>query len=433
MTKPAVNIEEIFRLFLKHLIHNQRLTGHKLLNERKRARRKAKRKSTAQDKKKPGVTSLLPSSRPSAAPFVNFSAPISIPAAAPAQIIYPRAVAISDKPANDSATDGFIEKIAGLLQGDTLHVDGKEFMMVEGDEQRKKDDKVEEAIKLELATLKSRLYGTRHIRSKLADFIKSPDFKNEYSDAPTNLATTSASHLLQYLYTKHPELEVSLLDYVRSVLVTDASKVMDIIKQTFAFSEIPPINPREGFEDTVAQIEDKQEGSGISRKVPDALSNFDIDRLMEQYRTHGFTGVFALNEFHKIHPINPADFSFIANTLSMKNPAVGHWVAIKIHSGAAEDDQVVEFYDPFGLPPEHAMLLALKRLLRRIGQPKSEFKVSRVQDQNIHSKNCGWFAMRFLRNRYLGHPFRTASGFDAVVGENNVKKMKKHYAKFGKI
>lgn len=159
---------------------------------------------------------------------------------------------------------------------------------------------------------------------------------------------------------------------------------------------------------------------------------------MEKHTDNGFLGTYSVDTMKKIPIIssenNSGNFLFVVNTLPILkggkvNTEVGHWVAVNV----IRDPPTVEYYNPFGYPPAKGMLTQIKKLLRRMSQPKSQFKINQIQDQANNSMNCGWHSMKFLTDRYSGKRFRTASGFDAVNGEANVKDYKKYYQKFGMI
>jgi hypothetical protein len=95
----------------------------------------------------------------------------------------------------------------------------------------------------------------------------------------------------------------------------------------------------------------------------------------------------------------------------------------------------VNYYDSLvendGIPPKESMK-GLKKIVDKI-HPEYylKFKYSTIRDQNPSSKNCGYFALKFIMDRYRNVPFKTASGYDKVYdyyGEG--EKMIKHFKKY---
>jgi hypothetical protein len=55
-------------------------------------------------------------------------------------------------------------------------------------------------------------------------------------------------------------------------------------------------------------------------------------------------------------------------------------------------------------------------------------KVNRIIDQDANSTNCGWFACRFIIDRFRGKPWREVTKFDeSVKGETAVERFKKQH------
>lgn len=162
-----------------------------------------------------------------------------------------------------------------------------------------------------------------------------------------------------------------------------------------------------------------------------ALFNTQIEEMMQG--KGDFLGVYSVDQFKKVPKQKDEwKFSIIANTMP-STTLMGHWVAIKVGE-AGDGKPTVEYYDPLAEPPKPDMMRAIRRLVKRMGVPTPlQFKVNKIQDQSTTSANCGWFAMKFLTDRYEGKPFREASSFNAVVGEKNIKEYKKHYKKFGRL
>jgi hypothetical protein len=161
-----------------------------------------------------------------------------------------------------------------------------------------------------------------------------------------------------------------------------------------------------------------QEASGIKKRG--GLLSTEIEKIMRPHRK--FIGVFASNELTKI-PKNRKSFGFIMNTKPRHITTGGHWVAVYID---VEKDMSIEYYDSFSDSPSKQFLKDIKNVIDRL-KPSVylKFKVNKIKEQNVKTQNCGWFAMRFLINRFKGIPFKDITGYsDTVRGEKNIKKLK---------
>ena len=53
-------------------------------------------------------------------------------------------------------------------------------------------------------------------------------------------------------------------------------------------------------------------------------------------------------------------------------------------------------------------------------------KINRIKQQSVSSDNCGYFAMKFLMDRFNGRKFVDCIGYsDVVNSEEGIKKLKK--------
>lgn len=158
------------------------------------------------------------------------------------------------------------------------------------------------------------------------------------------------------------------------------------------------------------------------------LYNTQIQKIMKPFEKYGFKGVVALDQIDILIPkIKKGErMSFIMN-LDKSNEPGSHWVAVYI-----DPEESLEYYDSFGENPPESFS---KDILYLINQLKPavylKFKVNKIQDQSSSSKNCGFFAMKFLIDRYKGVPFKECTGFNnAKKGEKDIEHFKKQYEKF---
>ena len=66
-----------------------------------------------------------------------------------------------------------------------------------------------------------------------------------------------------------------------------------------------------------------------------------------------------------------------------------------------------------------------------------QFKINRIKFQKSTSDNCGYFAMKFIKDRLDGKNFKEATGFEilnkAIKGEKDIEKFKSKIKEFGSI
>lgn len=183
---------------------------------------------------------------------------------------------------------------------------------------------------------------------------------------------------------------------------------------------------RSEIDKLINSYEDVMKGNGKKSTGDDGLYNVQMEKMMNKYPK--FVGVFASDELSRV-PKNKNVFGFIMNTKPRKVTTGGHWVAVYID---AVKDMSVEYYDSFADSPSKQFLKDIKKIIDALkSNVYLKFKVNKIKDQNAKTRNCGWFAMRFLINRFKNIPFKDISGYsDTVKGEKNVKKLK---AEFGYI
>ena len=160
----------------------------------------------------------------------------------------------------------------------------------------------------------------------------------------------------------------------------------------------PPDNPQVG------------DGAGNN-----GLLDSKIAELMRD--VPGFKGVYALDELKNV---SKEPGSFIYNTFP-RAAGDGHWIACII------TPDTIEHYDSFGEEPPAIFIDNFKN----IGK---QFKINNVKFQDVNSSNCGYFAMKFIRDRLAGKSFKDCTGWtiveNSVKGEKAIEKFKKHIKQF---
>jgi Ulp1 family protease len=102
------------------------------------------------------------------------------------------------------------------------------------------------------------------------------------------------------------------------------------------------------------------------------------------------------------------NFSFILNT-QPSTQKIGHWVSVIISPKA------IEYFDSFGEDPPPQFLKRLRPILKK-SMPSSiwQLKINNVKQQKTTTNTCGYFAMKFLRDRYEGKTWKEASKFKII-------------------
>lgn len=164
---------------------------------------------------------------------------------------------------------------------------------------------------------------------------------------------------------------------------------------------------------------------GIEGNPNDITTNFQLNELLQPLEKYGFLGVIMADQVSALKNLNPQKRgSFIMNL----DPSVDkdgninegtHWVAIfwdlrHKHEGdyliptkRCCLNQGLFYYDPFGRPPQDAVLEQLKELMDKIMKKfninyEIFFWYNDIQQQDSKSYECGYFASNWLINMYEG-------------------------------
>ncbi len=154
------------------------------------------------------------------------------------------------------------------------------------------------------------------------------------------------------------------------------------------------------------------------------LSNIQIDNLLKSFPE--YLGCIAHDEIPKLLPkIKPrSSGGFVINT-DPANKAGSHWQSIYFDARGKGKDSI-EFFDSYGDPIDPKLLKDIKLIADKLHSPNYlKFKENRIKYQNDVSSNCGWFAAKFLENRFNGLPWKDATGYDdSKRGEKAIERMK---------
>lgn len=176
----------------------------------------------------------------------------------------------------------------------------------------------------------------------------------------------------------------------------------------------------------------KLNGNGYYENDDDGIFNDELQKIFSD-KMNKFLPVIASDKMNTLLPLVNKDtkkFGWIQNT--EPSSSMGrHWVAYFIDVPNME----VNYYDSLvendGIPPKESMK-GLKKIIDKI-HPEYylKFKYSTIRDQNPASKNCGYFALKFIMDRYRNVPFKSATCYDKVYdnygeGEKTIKRFKKY-------
>ena len=146
-----------------------------------------------------------------------------------------------------------------------------------------------------------------------------------------------------------------------------------------------------------------------------------------------FLGVYDIDDIDKIpFPKNkPSGVVLLTDILDtrkgMKRKKYNHWVSLYIDP---VNEKEINYYDSFANPPPDNMMKRIKKQLIDIPY-YLKFKHNMIKNQSVNSRNCGFFAMKFLIKRFKNEPFKLASGFsDVQQSENNIKAFKRELSKY---
>ena len=155
------------------------------------------------------------------------------------------------------------------------------------------------------------------------------------------------------------------------------------------------------------------------------LSNFQIDKVMKKYPR--YLGTIARDQIKTIiiPKVKPqSQGAFIMNT-DPSHKEGQHWVALYFDARPS-GSLSVEYYNSFADPIPQDILKDIKLLVDKLkATTYLKFKENKVKQQNEKTSNCGFFAMRFIIDRFRNQSFSQATGYDDriknAVGKNEAE------------
>jgi hypothetical protein len=163
-------------------------------------------------------------------------------------------------------------------------------------------------------------------------------------------------------------------------------------------------------------------GQGLDTK--DGLTELEINNIMKRYPE--YLGTIAADEVGSLNIPPKSRFGFIMNT-DKRSQQGTHWVAC-FGDARPNGSNSLEYYNSFGEPPTKEFMKQIKGVAQKMDAGTYlKFKENKIVDQSANSSNCGYFAARFLIDRFRGKPFSECSGYDDhVKQEKDIEKFKSH-------
>lgn len=161
----------------------------------------------------------------------------------------------------------------------------------------------------------------------------------------------------------------------------------------------------------------------------DGLYTNEISDILHKHIPEEYIPVIANDQIKTLLPFvnkNTQKFGFVINTDNSGGMGK-HWRSVFISRPEAS----VEYYDSLVSEPDKKFVNDVKKLIDKMDDNVYyKFKVNQVKDQSDDSNNCGYFAMKFLMDRFNNTKFKKASHYDKVdlsnLGEKEIKKFKKY-------
>lgn len=175
-----------------------------------------------------------------------------------------------------------------------------------------------------------------------------------------------------------------------------------------------PLKPKRG-----------QDG-GLMTEKDDALSNFDIDKMMNRYKD--FKGTFPRDHLYKVmSEIKPQSRMGCILNLDEAKDSGSHWVSLLIDA-RPKGSHSIEYFDSFGRDIPKDILEDAKRIVRKMKpEQHMKLKINRRKMQDPKTVSCGYIASKFLMDRFRGKSFKKATGYGINKSEDNAEDMKQRF------
>ncbi len=168
---------------------------------------------------------------------------------------------------------------------------------------------------------------------------------------------------------------------------------------------------------------------GSGKSDDGGLYDDQLDRIMK--KEPDYYGSIMRDEIPMLLPYisKRSRVGFIINLDKSTGPGT-HWCAIYIDA-RPNGSNSLEYFDSFGRPIPSDILRDTQLILKKL-KPNTVLKVkeNRVVHQSDNTSNCGWFASKYLIDRFRNKPFSEASGYDDKVKISNITHDEKEIEKF---
>ena len=197
-------------------------------------------------------------------------------------------------------------------------------------------------------------------------------------------------------------------------------------EQYYQEEEAKRFNDKQQLEEDIDALH-VQLGEG-SKNSDRGLSEIDIDKIMSKYPE--YLGTVASDEIEKLKIPHQGRFGFVMN-LDKRKDKGSHWVSV-FGDARPSGSSSIEYYNSFAEPPTADFMKQIKQVVSKMdGSTYLKFKENKIVQQDDNSSNCGYFATKFLIDRFRGKPFAEASGYDDhIKGEKDIEKFKKSMPDF---
>ena len=315
-------------------------------------------------------------------------------------------------------------------------VPGKKVLKIINEEEKKfvkglsKNEKDEyEIMKDENKLLrKIKIYSeeTNDRLEEMGYFDRRDDLRDEFRDKlqKQGLTGTALGNAVEREVKKDKKLQ-KMIEEVKAI--ENFEDTMDARISLENFEELN--NSTEGTEATESTNKGTEEsdisGAGKYSNWRKGLYDTEIHKIME-HKAKRFVPVIMSDEIPKLLPYvnqKTKEFAFVINSTSSKTSGQ-HWRAIFIDVPNSE----IDYYDSLVSSPTKEFLRDIKLLIDKI-DPNTymKLKINMIKQQADDTENCGFFACKFIIDRFKNKAFKNACGSDkSDMGEYEIEKFKNY-------
>lgn len=246
-----------------------------------------------------------------------------------------------------------------------------------------------------------------------------PDIHGNYtSDYELKAMLQRAARLAEWENRAFPE-ERAMMEGERNYKIARQWEEMEQLAEDAA--QDPNRQTQTTYASTFPLPEADQEGLGKRSNANEGLSTDQINLLMRDYPD--YLGCVARDQINMLNIERGKRFGYVMN-LDPHNKPGSHWIAVYVDNRPGGEN-VIEYYNSLADQPTERVLHDLRRLVAYL-KPEGgmmKFKVNKIADQDDSSANCGFFAAKFLMDRFNGVPFAEATGYNQAsdVGEAKIE------------